>query len=180
MSVRSCIGNLLDDDAEALIDPVNCVGVMDRGLALQFRRRWPAHHAAYVEACKRRQIRPGALLITHAADTKQRLVAFPTKRHWSEKSRLDDIEAGLLALREFTLDERIVSIAVPPLGCGLGGLDWHRVRPRIVAALGNAPVEARLYEPIPQSGVDRSIDAIDRGGRHAFNGAGFGRVALRF
>src|SRR5258708_21460519 len=156
-AVKTCIGYLVGDDAAALVNPVNCMGVIEPGLAAQFRRRWPAHHSAYLALCQKRRLRPGVLLITQAQDTKQQLIAFPARRHWNDPVRLEDIEIGLLGVRQLLGEGGIASIAVPPLGCGLGGLDWHHVRQRIIAALRPYPVELRLYEPIPDSTPLRAI-----------------------
>ena len=156
-NVRTCIGDLLSDDAEALVNPVNCMGLIEPRLAGRIRSRWPEHLRAYLALCRKRRLEPGLLLVTQAADTGQRLIAFPAHRHWSETPRLDDIDAGLLTLRQLLSEGRIASIAIPPIGCGIDGLDWHRVRLRIVAALGRLGVELRLYEPIPEVPALRQI-----------------------
>jgi len=140
----------LTAETEALVNTVNCVGVMGRGIALQFKQAFPENFKAYVAACKRDEVQPGHMFITErgALTLPRYLINFPTKRHWKAKSRLEDIEAGLAAL---VLDiERlgIKSIAVPPLGAGLGGLDWAEVRSRIVLALGQlSDVRVLVYEP---------------------------------
>lgn len=143
-------GDLLADGAEALVNTVNCVGVMGRGLALSFKNAFPANFAAYEQACGRGEVRPGSMMVfeTGAQDGPRYIVNFPTKRHWREDSRMEDIEAGLEDLAGVVRARGIRSIAVPPLGCGLGGLDWAQVEPRILAALGPLDdVRVALYAP---------------------------------
>ena len=150
-------GDILAEPAEALVNTVNCVGVMGRGIALQFRNAFPDNFRAYEAACKRGEVRPGRMFVfaREALDPPRWIINFPTKRHWRGRSRIEDIEAGLAALVEEIRARAIRSIAIPPLGCGLGGLDWAEVRPRIEAALAALPeVEVALFEPAgaPQAG----------------------------
>jgi O-acetyl-ADP-ribose deacetylase (regulator of RNase III) len=143
-------GNLLDADAEALVNTVNTVGVMGKGIALQFRQAFPENFRAYEAACKRGQVQPGRMFVFHANTLHHPkiIVNFPTKRHWKGKSKIEDIDLGLKDLIEVVKREQIKSIAVPPLGCGNGGLKWSEVRPRIEKAFENVPaVKAYLYEP---------------------------------
>ena len=143
-------GNLLDADAEALVNTVNTVGVMGKGIALQFRQAFPENFRVYEAACKREQVRPGRMFIFHTntLHNPKIIVNFPTKRHWKGKSRIEDIDAGLKDLIEAVKREQVKSIAVPPLGCGNGGLKWSEVRPRIEEAFKGVPdVKVYLYEP---------------------------------
>jgi O-acetyl-ADP-ribose deacetylase (regulator of RNase III) len=142
-------GNLLNSGAEALVNAVNCVGVAGRGIALQFRHAWPENFRAYAAACRRGQVRPGMLFVFETGRASPRyIVNFPTKRHWRDRSRIEDIEAGLQALAAEIRRRGIRSIAIPPLGCGLGGLAWSEVRPRIERALGGiAGVRILVFEP---------------------------------
>jgi O-acetyl-ADP-ribose deacetylase (regulator of RNase III) len=130
-------GNLLAEDAEALVNTVNCVGVMGRGIALQFKNAFPENYAAYEAACERNEVKPGKMLVfeTGGLTNPRYIINFPTKRHWKGKSRIEDIESGLIALAKEIELRNIQSIAIPPLGAGLGGLDWVQVRPLIQAAL---------------------------------------------
>lgn len=129
-------GDILKCEAEALVNTVNCVGVMGRGIALQFKRMFPENFKAYAAACKRREVRPGRMFVfeTGQLTPPRYIINFPTKRHWRGKSRMDDIESGLVALVAVIRARGIRSIAIPPLGSGLGGLDWphppHGRRPR--------------------------------------------------
>lgn len=143
-------GDLLKADVEALVNTVNCAGVMGRGLAAQFKRAFPANFAAYEQACKRGEVQPGRMLIVETtADRPPRwIVNFPTKRHWRDRSRIEDIESGLAALVDDIRRLGIRSIAVPPLGCGLGGLRWSDVHPRIEQAMAALfDVRVLLFEP---------------------------------
>lgn len=143
-------GNLLVEDVEALVNSVNCVGVMGRGIALQFKNVFPANYQFYLEACKRHEVKPGQMLVYETGQLTNPLyiINFPTKRHWKGKSRLEDIEAGLNALAEEIRHRNIQSIAIPPLGSGLGGLEWWKVRALIEVALkafGDRQIV--VYEP---------------------------------
>lgn len=152
-------GDLLQADVEALVNAVNCVGVMGRGIALQFKREFPENFRLYRAACERDEVRPGAMFVTETgASSGPRLVVnFPTKRHWRSKSKLEDVLAGLEALRQEVLDREIGSIAIPPLGAGLGGLPWPQVREAIVGALdGLEATRVLLYEPVGSGGAPRS------------------------
>jgi O-acetyl-ADP-ribose deacetylase (regulator of RNase III) len=126
-------GDILKADAEALVNTVNCVGHMGRGLAAQFKRAFPDNFRVYQAACKREQVQAGRMLVveTGRLTNPRFIINFPTKRHWRGKSRMEDIEAGLTALVDEIRRLDIRSVAVPPLGCGLGGLNWSDVRPRI-------------------------------------------------
>ncbi|HEV2346208.1 MAG TPA: macro domain-containing protein [Actinocrinis sp.] len=139
-------GNLLRDDAQALINPVNTVGVMGKGLALQFKRAFPEVYAAYREAFERGEVQPGRVLATPLEGTRW-VLNFPTKRHWRDRSTLEDIEAGLDDLVRVLRERGIHSVAVPPLGCGNGGLRWQTVRPLIVEKLAPLSIEVHLYLP---------------------------------
>jgi O-acetyl-ADP-ribose deacetylase (regulator of RNase III) len=143
-------GDLLTADAEALVNTVNTAGIMGKGIALQFKQAYPGNFRAYEAACRRGEVRLGAMFTyeTGLMENPRFIVNFPTKGHWRSRSRLDDIRSGLADLRSVILDRGIRSIAIPPLGCGNGGLDWREVRPVIAEALGDLPdVEVRIYPP---------------------------------
>jgi len=143
-------GDILKDDSDAIVNTVNCVGVMGRGIALQFKNAWPENYEAYAAACKRDEGQPGRMFIfdTEQLTAPRYIINFPTKRHWKGKSRMEDIESGLEALVQEVARLSIRSIAIPPLGSGLGGLDWDEVRPRIEAAMRSLPdVRVRIFEP---------------------------------
>lgn len=143
-------GNLLRADTEAIVNTVNCVGFMGRGIAAQFKRQYPENFKAYESACKRKEVVPGKMFIfeTGSLTNPRFIVNFPTKRHWRGKSRIEDIKSGLVALVDEVKARNIRSIAIPPLGCGLGGLDWKDVRPLIEKAFAALPdVHALVFEP---------------------------------
>ena len=149
--IRYARGDILKADAEALVNTVNCVGVMGRGIALQFKRAYPANFKAYAAACERSEIQPGHMFVfdTGELTNPRYIVNFPTKVHWRDKSRIEHIEVGLEALVAETTAREIRSIAIPPLGSGLGGLDWGEVKPLIERAVAGLPqVDVVVYEPI--------------------------------
>ena len=143
-------GNLLMAPVEALVNTVNTRGVMGKGIALQFRQAFPENYKVYHAACRRNEVIPGRMLVVptnHVAGPRL-IINFPTKRHWKGKSRLEDIDAGLVDLLRVVREYQIMSIAIPPLGCGNGGLDWDIVRPRIESSFATCPeVDVWLYEP---------------------------------
>ena len=143
-------GNLFGEEVEALVNSVNCVGVMGRGIALQFKNAFPANFKAYVAACKRDEVQPGRMFVfeTQQMAGPRYIVNFPTKRHWRGKSRIADIEIGLDALAVEIKQRNISSIALPPLGSGLGGLDWSEVRQRIETKLQDVDdCRVIIFEP---------------------------------
>lgn len=165
------LGDILVEDAEALVNTVNCVGVMGRGVALQFKKSWPENFAAYAAACRKHEIQPGRMFVfeTRLLTNPRYIINFPTKRHWRGKSRMEDIDAGLIALIAEVRKRGIQSIAIPPLGAGLGGLDWSEVRPRIEQATLALPgVKVVVFEPglvanAPASIEHRSIPTMTPG-----------------
>ncbi|MFV2103727.1 macro domain-containing protein [Micromonospora sp. LOL_024] len=143
-------GNLLIADVDALVNTVNTVGVMGKGIALQFKRAYPANYAAYRSACAKNEVRLGQMLVFNSARLGPRrfVINFPTKGHWRATSALSDIHVGLADLVRVVRDRQITSIAVPALGCGNGGLDWKQVRPAIEQAFTDLPdVRVLLFPP---------------------------------
>lgn len=143
-------GDILRADAEAIVNTVNCVGIMGRGIALQFKNAFPANFKAYKAACKRDEVQPGKMFVfeTGTLTNPKYIINFPTKRHWRGNSRMEDIDSGIVALAEEIRQRGIRSIAIPPLGSGLGGLNWGDVRPRIEAALHDLPdLDVIVFEP---------------------------------
>ncbi|MEX0666088.1 MAG: macro domain-containing protein [Acidimicrobiia bacterium] len=143
-------GNLLDADVEALVNTVNTVGIMGKGVALQFRRAFPTMFKDYERAAKRGEIRLGQMHVweSDAMAHPKWVINFPTKSHWKARSKLSDIEAGLIDLVAVVRSRGIRSIALPPLGCGNGGLAWSNVEPLIAQVLAALPeVEVHVYPP---------------------------------
>ncbi|PRD54695.1 type II toxin-antitoxin system antitoxin DNA ADP-ribosyl glycohydrolase DarG [Sphingobacterium gobiense] len=142
-------GDLLQADTQALVNTVNTVGVMGKGIALQFKNRFPKNYQIYKEACKRQELKIGQMLVVKDGDllNEKYIINFPTKEHWKSPSKIEYIEQGLSDLKEVIKQYSIKSIALPPLGCGNGGLDWNIVKPMIVESLGNLDVLISVYEP---------------------------------
>lgn len=143
-------GNLLTADVDALVNTVNTVGVMGKGIALQFKRAFPDNYLRYRAACERGELRLGHMFVvdTGMLGPRRHVINFPTKRHWRTPSRLEDIGSGLGDLVRVVRDLGITSVAVPALGCGNGGLDWGVVRPMIEQAFARVPdVRAVLFAP---------------------------------
>ena len=143
-------GNLLEADVDALVNTVNCVGFMGKGIALQFKQAFPENFTAYQKACHASEVRPGRVFVfeTRSMIGPKYIINFPTKRHWRGDSRMEDIEAGLEDLVQVVRRLGVQSIALPPLGCGLGGLNWGDVRPRIEQAFASfADVRVLLFAP---------------------------------
>lgn len=143
-------GNLLEAPVDALVNTVNTVGVMGKGIALMFKEAFPENFHAYEEACKRKEIKIGQMFVTvnPRLQGPRWLINFPTKKHWRQPSKLDWIKEGLKDLRRVIEEKNIQSIALPPLGCGHGGLDWGDVRPEIESALRLLEsVDIVVFEP---------------------------------
>lgn len=147
--ITSVQGNLLESDAEALVNTVNTVGVMGKGIALQFREAFPDNFRLYKIACAKKEVKVGRMFITqeHSLGGTKTIVNFPTKTTWRLPSEYSYIADGLVALRGEIVTRSIKSIAIPPLGSNNGGLDWHRVRNMIVESLQDIDCDVRLYEP---------------------------------
>ena len=149
--IRLTQGDLLkQDDVDAIVNTVNCVGVMGKGIALQFKNKWPDNFTRYAAACKAGEIRLGRMFVYDAGGLVKPhyIINFPTKEHWRGASTLEFIREGLSDLIAQLRSLKIRSIAIPPLGCGNGGLNWRDVRPLIEHAFGSLPdVDVRLFEP---------------------------------
>ena len=151
-------GNLLEADAEALINTVNTVGIMGKGIALQFRQAFPENYKVYKKACDQGTVKIGTVFFvtTGQLENPRYIINFPTKQHWKENTKIEYIQAGLIDLVRVITENNIRSVAIPPLGCGNGGLQWEMVRPIIeseLAALDN--VQILLYEPKGSPDADK-------------------------
>lgn len=143
-------GNLLASSDGVMVNTVNTVGVMGKGIALQFKDEFPHNYAVYVDACRKSELYPGTLLIVKDQSSRygeKIIVNFPTKVHWRDPSKYEYIQRGLVALREFIISNKVESISIPPLGCGNGGLDWSKVKPMITEMLSGLDTVIHLYEP---------------------------------
>jgi O-acetyl-ADP-ribose deacetylase (regulator of RNase III) len=143
---RVLIGDLFESRAQTLVNAVNCVGVMGKGIAEQFKRRFPAMFEDYRRRSKRKHVRLGEPYLYRDSSGVQ-IVNFPTKGHWRSPSRLADIERGLDHLAKHAVEWGITSLALPALGCGAGSLQWSEVGPLIYRKLDKLPIDIELYAP---------------------------------
>lgn len=143
-------GDIFSADVEAIVNTVNCVGVMGRGIALQFKQKFPDNFRYYEKICKRKEMSIGKMLVYDQGliQKPRYIINFPTKRHWRNSSYLEDIELGLMDLTNEIITRKIATIAIPPLGCGLGGLNWQDVRKRMEGSFASLDdVCFYIYEP---------------------------------
>ena len=147
-------GDIFSSSAQALVNPVNCVGVMGAGLAKQFRDRYPTMFSLYRTHCRQGIVTTGQVRL-YSVHHGRTVINLPTKVHWQDLSNLDHIRAGLKALAQALETDAIPSVAVPPVGCGLGGLNWRDVRPIVLSTLDLPGISVQLWEPpgfpIPRS-----------------------------
>lgn len=163
MSITFRSGDMFEAQVDALVNTVNCVGVMGKGIALEFKRRWPENFAAYKALCEAGTLTPGNMFVfeipnTLHIDGPKYIVNFPTKKHWRSKSKIEYIETGLDALVGAIERHGITSLALPPLGCGNGGLAWNDVRSLIQSKLANIDgIDIDLFAPKPQMTFERAM-----------------------
>lgn len=141
-------GDLFESTADALVNPVNCKGVMGKGIALEFKKKFPEIFPSYEEKCKQGKLLPGILIplkIQSDLFTQKRIILFPTKIHWRGKSKIEWIEQGLIYLKKHYNKWGLNSIAMPQIGCGLGGLPWEQVKNCIEKYFQNEPLLIELY-----------------------------------
>jgi O-acetyl-ADP-ribose deacetylase (regulator of RNase III)/uncharacterized protein YwgA len=146
-------GNLLDSNAEALVNTVNTVGVMGKGIALQFKNMFPTNYKQYAKACKSGEVQIGKLFVSEETTIlggRKLVINFPTKTDWRKPSEYIYIEQGLRALAKLIADNHIKSVAIPPLGAGNGGLEWNRVKAMIELYLSSLDCEVQIYQPNAQ------------------------------
>ncbi|MCP3960764.1 MAG: macro domain-containing protein [bacterium] len=149
-------GNLFDSNAQTLVNAVNCVGVMGKGIALEFKRRFPGMFEDYRARCLRREVRLGEPYVFESSRLPW-ILNFPTKGHWRHASRLADIVAGLEALEAHCEDWGLQSLAVPALGCGYGQLRWREVGPLLYRHLGRLGIPVELYAPFGASASESTV-----------------------
>lgn len=136
-------GNIFNSGCAVLVNPVNCVGVMGKGLALKFKKRYPVMFQTYKNVCDTKELRPGQPMLVYGPD--KSVILFPTKYHWREKSKVIYIKDGLEAISCCYKSFGIESIAFPKLGCGLGGLDWEEIRPLIEQYMSRLDIYVEIY-----------------------------------
>jgi O-acetyl-ADP-ribose deacetylase (regulator of RNase III) len=160
MNVLIVEGSVLESKAQTLVNTVNCVGIMGKGLALAFRKRYPEMYRDYVNRCARGEVKLGQPYVYRPADDLfakspvQWILLFPTKDHWRSKSKITDITAGLDYLSAHYVEWGIIELAVPPLGCGLGGLEWSVVKPALIESLEKLAVPVTIYVPAKKPTID--------------------------
>jgi len=163
--IRLTKGNILQARAEALVNTVNCMGYMGKGIALQFKKAFPANFKAYEQACRAKEVQTGRVFVyaTGSMMDPKFIINFPTKQDWRENSKYEYVAEGLKSLLQVIRERGIKSIAIPPLGCGLGGLDWAKVRPMIESAFQSLPqVDLTLFEPAGSPEVRNMPIGTDR------------------
>jgi O-acetyl-ADP-ribose deacetylase (regulator of RNase III) len=147
--IRFTKGNLLESGAEALVNTVNTVGVMGKGIALQFKQAFPANYKLYRDACKNGELQTGKLLVVKDSNLltgEKTIINFPTKQDWKNPSKNEYIASGLIALLSYLKQSKLKSIALPALGCGNGGLDWQVIKPMLTGILSELNMEIIIYE----------------------------------
>jgi O-acetyl-ADP-ribose deacetylase (regulator of RNase III) len=163
--IERVAGNILEADVQALVNTVNTVGVMGKGIALQFKKAFPEMFEAYEKAASTGQVQIGQMHVFDRGGlfNPRFIINFPTKKHWKGKSKLEDIRAGLQALVREIKEREITSIAVPPLGCGHGGLNWRVVEPLIFEAFEELPdVQTLVYQPVGAPEPERILNRTKR------------------
>ena len=148
--IRFTKGNILQADVEALVNTVNTVGIMGKGIALAFKKAFPLNYKLYKEACDNKKFTVGSMFTTKTGQLMPKfIINFPTKEHWKRRSKIDFVKSGMKELVKTIKTNEIKSIAIPPLGCGNGGLNWNEVKPIIVNELQsiNKNIEVIIYEP---------------------------------
>ncbi len=148
--MRFTQGNLLEAPVEAVVNTVNTVGVMGKGIALMFKERFPENFRAYAAACKAGEVQVGRMFVTAGVELEgpRWIINFPTKKDWKHATRIEWVASGLDALKEVIQEHQVQSVAIPPLGCGNGGLEWSVVRPLIEEKLGDLTgVDVIVFEP---------------------------------
>lgn len=186
--MRILIGDILKSNAQTLINTVNCVGVMGKGIALEFKNRFPEMYEDYVGRCHRGEIKPGIPYVYQTLFPPQ-IVNFPTKDHWKSLSKVSDIERGLQCLAEHYQDWGITSLAIPPLGCGNGQLDWRIVGPLIYRFAKSLAIPVEIYAPygtVPkeltveflEGGAEPQMESSKRNGEAALNPAWLALVEI--
>lgn len=151
MTIEFVQGNIFDSGAEALVNPVNCVGVMGKGLAAEFKRRYPAYFAYYRGICENKNLKPGGVFVYQQPSYQlhKYIISFATKNHWKDPSKFFDIRVGIPLLIVKLVTNKIKSVAVPALGCGLGGLEWSEVKALMTHWFSGCPtIYFKIYEPL--------------------------------
>lgn len=140
-------GNIFDSNMQTLVNPVNCVGVMGKGLALEFKKRYPKVNSIYERDCERGEFLPGSVRYYQSDDKAHLIACFATKNHWKERSSYSFIATGLVKIQWLISQGKIIELAIPAIGCGLGGLEWGNVKAQIELYLSRYTIPIEVYEP---------------------------------
>lgn len=159
--MKILIGNLLESNAQTLINTVNCVGIMGKGIALEFKNKFPEMFAEYAARCERKEVKPGIPYLYRDLFPPQ-IINFPTKDHWKSASRLDDIDKGLQHLLKYYGDWGVTSLAIPPLGCGNGQLEWRTVGPLIYSYVRQMDIPVEIYAPYGTPPQQLTVDFLSQ------------------
>ena len=165
MDMKILIGDMLQSKAQTLINTVNCVGVMGKGIALEFKKHFPDMYKDYVLRCERHEVRPGVPYLYKTLFPPQ-IINFPTKDHWKSISRIEDIDYGLRVLLDSYSSWGISSLAIPPLGCGNGQLEWRTVGPLIYTYAKQMTVPVEMYAPYGTNPRELSIQFLENRAEH--------------
>jgi O-acetyl-ADP-ribose deacetylase (regulator of RNase III)/uncharacterized protein YwgA len=168
---KALIGDLFESKAQTLVNTVNCVGVMGKGVALEFKKRFPSMFEDYMRRCESGEVKLGVPYL-YKDLTGTRIINFPTKDHWRSPSRLQDIERGLDFLRQHAEEWRITSLAMPPLGCGNGGLEWADVGPLIYRKLHDLPIDVEVYAPYGTPKPQLNLELLGAPSQIGLDGSG--------
>ena len=168
---KALIGDMFDSDAQTLVNTVNCVGVMGKGVALKFKERFPEMFDDYARRCERKAVKLGEPYL-YEDRSGVKILNFPTKGHWRSASRLSDIENGLTYLAERYQAWGVTSLSMPPLGCGNGGLEWAEVGPLIYRKLGDLPIDIDVFAPYGTPSTELKIDFLATPAQMSLEGKG--------
>ena len=161
--MKIVIGDILQSKAQTLINTVNCVGVMGKGIALEFKNQFPEMHDDYLDRCKRGEVKLGLPYLYRTLFPPQ-IINFPTKDHWKSMSKVSDIEHGLKYLLNHYKEWGVQSLAIPPLGCGNGQLEWRAVGPLIYRNTTQMDVPVEMYAPYGTSPKELTREFLEKGG----------------
>ncbi len=161
--MKILVGDILESKAETLVNTVNCVGVMGKGIALEFKNRFPEMYADYIERCNRGEVKPGLPYLYRTLLPPQ-IINFPTKDHWKSVSKISDIERGLKYVVAHYKEWDVKSLAIPPLGCGNGQLEWRAVGPLIYRYAKQMDVPVEMYAPYGTNPRELTREFLERGG----------------
>ena len=159
--MKILVGDMLQSNAQTLINTVNCVGVMGKGIALEFKNRFPEMFEDYVKRCERKEVKPGVPYLYKSLFPPQ-IVNLPTKDHWKSVSRVADVERGLQHLLAHCTEWGITSLAIPPLGCGNGQLEWRTVGPLIYRCVRQMGIPVEMYAPYGTNPRELTVDFLEQ------------------